>query len=89
MAPARCTGGLDNCIWVNPVDSRGGAIGTEHILDVDHCSLYIPTDIHREPWSFQDDEPEMKSDGARNTTQTNENTVAVVVYMLEVVEAIR
>ena len=85
---ARCIGALDNCIWVNPVHSCGATVGTEHILDVGPCPLHVPIDIHREPWSFRDGEPEIKSDGARNTTQANENTSAVV-YVLEVVEAVR
>jgi hypothetical protein len=56
----------------------------EHILDVRPCPLYVPIDIHCEPWSFRDGEPEIvKSDGARSTTQANENTPAVV-YVLEI-----
>ena len=35
----------------NPVDSCGGVVGTEHILNVGLCPLCVPIDIHREPWT--------------------------------------
>ena len=87
MALARCLCGLDNRIWVNPVDSGGAAVGTEHTLDVGSCPLYVPIDVHRESRRFGNSEPEIESDRAGHTTQADENAPAVV-YMHEFVEVV-
>ncbi len=87
VASARCFGTLDNCIRVIPVDSCGATFGTEHVLDVDSCPLYVSIDVHGKPWSFRDSESEIQRDGARNTAKANENTPAVV-YVLEVIKVV-
>jgi hypothetical protein len=78
---------LDYCIWVNPVNAQVGT-SAEHVVDVSPGPLNIPIDIHGESRSFRSSKPEVKRNGTRDATQTDENAPAIV-HMDGVVKAVR
>ena len=57
-------------------------------MDISTCPLHVPFNIHSEPWGLWDGETDIEGDGARNATQADENTPAVV-HMLQLVETVR
>ena len=87
-ASAGCVCVLDDRIGVDPVDAHVCAVFAEHVMNVVPRPLYIPFNVHRESRGLRDSKPEIQRDGARNATQADEDSPAVV-HMVRSVEAVR